>query len=168
MTISMYDASAPVFSQMLNNLAHVIGKAEANATERKIDPSIFVNARLAPDMLPLKRQIMIATDHAKGAMSRLAGVEIPSFPDTEETFGELAARIAKARAYVATFKPDQLNGSATREIVWKAGQLDMKMPGQQYLLHYAMPNFYFHVTMAYAILRENGVGLGKGDFFGRG
>lgn len=168
MTISMHAASADVFSAMLKNLAHVLTKAEAWTAERKIDPAVLLNDRLAPDMLPLRRQVQIATDHAKGAMARLSGIDVPSWPDEEQTFAELQARIAKARDYVASFKPEQVDGSAGKTVSWKIAGNEMAMPGVAYLQGYAIPNFYFHVTMAYAILRHNGVPLGKRDYFGRG
>jgi uncharacterized protein len=168
MTISMHAASAGVFSEMLKNLAHVLKKAEAWAAERKIDPAVLVNDRLAPDMLPMKRQVQIATDFAKGTMSRLAGVDIPNWPDEEQTLADLQARIAKAREYVASFKPEQVNGSEEKPITVKVAGQDMTMPGTVYLQGFAIPNFYFHMTTAYAILRHNGAPLGKSDYFGRG
>ncbi len=167
MTYSIHDASAGVFSGMLKNLAHVLSKAEAWAGERKIDEAVLLNDRLAPDMLPMKRQVQIATDFAKGTMSRLAGVEIPSWPDDEQSFADLAARIAKARDYVASFKPEQVNGAADKPITIKVAGREMTMPGSIYVQNFAIPNFYFHLTTAYAILRHNGAPLGKGDFFGR-
>jgi uncharacterized protein len=168
MTISMYAASVPVLSATLNNLSHVLSKGEADAVARKIDPTVFVNSRLAPDMLPLKRQVTIATDHAKGAALRLAGKGIPSWPDTEETFADLQARLAKARDYLATFTEAQIDGSEGRDVVLKIGGHEMPFTGQDYLLGFVLPNFFFHVTAAYAILRHNGVPLGKADFFGQG
>jgi hypothetical protein len=166
-TISMYDVSVPVFLERLKALALVLTKAEANAAERKIDPQVFVTARLAPDMLTLTKQVQIATDHAKGAASRLAGREVPKYEDNEASFAELQARIAKTRDYLATFKPADLEGSEDRTVTLKIGGNDMEFKGSKYLLDVAMPNFYFHVTTAYAILRHNGVPLGKGNFLGR-
>ena len=166
--ISMYDVSVPVFSERLRALALVLTKAEANATERKIDPQVFLNARLSPDMLPLTKQVQIATDHAKGAPSRLAGREVPRYEDDEASFADLQARVAKTRDYLATFKPEDLEGSETRTVTLKLGGTDMEFKGQKYLLDVAMPNFYFHVTTAYAILRHYGVPLGKAVFLGRG
>lgn len=168
MTISIYSMTVPYYAAMLGNLGHVLKKAEAWATERKIDPAVLLNDRLAPDMLPLKRQIQIATDHAKGATARLGGVEVPSFPDTEATFAELQARIAKARDFILGVPQAGFEGSEDRDITLKVGPQEMTFPGEQYLQGFAMPNFYFHMTAAYAILRHNGVPLGKGDFFGRG
>ena len=167
MTISMYDVSVPVFAERLKALALVLTKAEANAVERKIDPQVFVTARLAPDMLTLTKQVQIATDHAKGAPSRLAGREVPKYEDNEANFAELQARIAKTRDYLATFKPADLEGSEDRMVTLKVGGNDVQMKGSKYLLDVAMPNFYFHITTAYGILRHNGVPLGKGNFLGR-
>lgn len=167
MTISMYDVSVPVFSERLKALALVLARAEANATERKIDQQVFLTARLAPDMLTLTKQVQIASDHAKGAPSRLAGREVPKYEDNEASFAELHARIAKTRDYLATFKPADLEGSEDRSVTLKVGGNDIQLKGMKYLLDAAMPNFYFHVTTAYAILRHNGVPLGKGNFLGR-
>jgi len=166
--ISMYDVSVPVFSERLRALALILTKAEANASERKIDPQVLIGARLAPDMLPLTKQVQIATDHAKGAPSRLAGREVPRYEDDEASFADLQARIAKTRDYLATFKPEELAGSEDRTVTLKLGGADMEFKGQKYLLDVAMPNFYFHVTTAYDILRHNGVPLGKAVFLGRG
>ena len=166
-TISMYDVSLPVFSERLKALALVLTKAEANAAERKIDPQVFLTARLAPDMLMLTKQVQIASHHAKGAASRLAGREVPKYEDNEASFAELQARIAKTRDYLATFKPADLEGSEDRTVTLKVGGNDVQLKGSKYLLDVAMPNFYFHITTAYAILRHNGVPLGKGNFLGR-
>jgi hypothetical protein len=168
MTISMYAASVPVFSTMLKNLAHVLAKGEADAAQRKIEPAVFLNDRLAPDMLPLKAQVQIATDHAKGACARLSGREVLKLEDNEASFAELQARLEKVQEYLKTFSPADIDGSEEREITLKLRSGETKFPGIQYLLHFATPNFYFHVTTAYAILRHNGVSIGKFDFFGRG
>ncbi|WP_311028262.1 DUF1993 domain-containing protein [Mesorhizobium koreense] len=168
MTISMYSASVPVFSSMLKNLSHVLAKGEANAAQRKIEPAVFLNDRLAPDMLTLTAQVQIATDHAKGACARLSGRDPLKLEDKETSFTELQARIGKVQDYLKTFSPADIDGSEEKEIALKLGGGEMKFPGMQYLLHFATPNFYFHVTTAYAILRHNGVPLGKTDFFGRG
>ena len=168
MPISMYSASVPVFSSMLNNLAHVLAKGEANAAQRKIEPAVFLNDRLAPDMYTLTAQVQIATDHAKGAPARLSGRDPLKLEDKEASFTELQARIEKVQEYLKTFSPADIDGSEEKEITLKLGGNEVKYPGMQYLLHFAMPNFYFHVTTAYAILRHNGVPIGKGDFFGRG
>ena len=165
--ISMYDVSVPVFSERLRALVIVLTKAEANATERKIDPQVFLTARLAPDMLTFTKQVQIATDHAKGAPSRLAGREVPRYEDNEASFAELQARIGKTRDYLATFKPAEFEGSEERSVMLKIGGNDIEFKGQKYLLDVAMPNFYFHITTAYAIMRHNGVPLGKGNFLGR-
>jgi len=166
MSLSMYQASAPVFTQFLTSLSAILTKASASAAARKIDPSVFIAGRLAPDMFALARQVQIATDHAKGAMARLSGTEVPSYPDTEATFDELQARIAKTLAFVKSFKPAQIDGSEDKEIVLTIGGKTYPFTGQTYLLNFALPNFYFHTTTAYAILRHNGVDIGKRDFMG--
>ena len=166
MTLTMYQASAPRFAAMLKNLSAILDKAAAHAEARKIDPLVLTSARLAPDMFPLSRQVQIACDGAKGAMARLAGVEIPKHEDTEKTFDELKARIAKTVAFIESFKPAQIDGTEDRDIVLKLRGKDVSFKGMPYLLGFAYPNFYFHVTTAYAILRHNGVELGKGDFLG--
>lgn len=162
----MYQASIPVFTRMLGNLSKILDKAAAFSEAKKIDPSVLIRDRLAPDMLPFSFQIQTATDHAKGCAARLAGIEAPSFPDTEATLPELKARIEKTLAFLQTVTPAQIDGSEERSITLKmrAGELHFK--GQDYLLHFALPNLYFHVTTAYAILRHNGVDLGKLDFIG--
>jgi hypothetical protein len=166
MSVSMFSASVPVYTQFLTSLSAILKKAAAHAEAKKIDPSIFINARLSPDMFALARQVQIATDHAKGSLARLAGVEIPSYADTEATFDELEARIQKTLAYVKTFKPEQIDGTEGKEIVLTFGTQKFPFNGQTYLIQFALPNFYFHTTMAYAILRENGVDVGKRDFMG--
>ena len=164
MTISMYQASVPVFQRLLSNLDHLLDKAVADAAKRRIDPQVFLQARLAPDMFHLIRQVQIACDHAKGAPSRLAGVEVPKFADDEASFPQLQERIAKTQAYLATFKPAQIDGSEARDISLMAGPRELKFNGLDYLLGFALPNFFFHFTTAYAILRHNGVDLGKRDY----
>ena len=166
MTLSMYEASIPVFQRALTNLSTILGKAAAHAEAKKFDPVVLVNARLAPDMLPLSRQIQIAVDHARGAAARLAGLERPPVADTEATLDELQARIASTLAYIGTFTPAQIDGSESREITLPLRTGEVKLKGQPYLLHFAFPNFWFHVTTAYAILRHNGVDIGKLDFLG--
>lgn len=166
MTISMYGITVPVFTRMLTNLLVLLDKAEANATERKFDTEVLVNARLAPDMYPLKAQIMIATDHVKGSVSRLAGKPVPSWPDTEATFAELRARIQKALDLLATVTAADLEGSEDRDVTLKMGGKDVVINGLDYVQQRALPNFYFHVTTAYNILRHNGVPLSKRDFIG--
>jgi hypothetical protein len=162
----MYQASVPAFVQMLTNLSAILDKAEAHAGNRKIDPEVLLNYRLAPDMLPLVRQIQIAADLAKGAAARLAGVEVPKHDDTEKSFADLKARLAKTVAFVQSFKPSDIDGSEDRDINLTLGEHTMKFEGKGYLVHFVMPNFYFHCTTAYDILRHCGVELGKRDFIG--
>jgi uncharacterized protein len=166
MSLSMYQASVPAFVQMLNNLSAILDKAEAHAKNHKIDPEVLLNYRLAPDMLPLIRQVQIAADLAKGAAARLAGVEVPKHDDTEKTFADLEARLAKTVVFVESFKPSDIDGSEDRDINLTLGEHTMKFKGQPYLVHFVMPNFYFHCTTAYDILRHCGVELGKRDFIG--
>ena len=161
MSLSMYQASIPAFVQMLNNLTAILDKAKAHVGNRKIDPEVLLNYRLAPDMLPLVRQVQIAADLAK-----LAGVEVPKHDDTEKTFTDLKARLAKTAAFVQSFKPNDIDGSEDREIKLTLGEHTMSFKGQPYLVHFVMPNFYFHCTTAYDILRHCGVELGKRDFIG--
>jgi hypothetical protein len=167
MTISMYQISAPVFTKMLGALSNVLDKGAAFAVAKKIDPAVLMASRLAPDMFPLTRQVQIAADFAKGPMARLAGLEVPKWEDNETTMEALKARVAKTIDYVKSFKPAQIDGSEAREISLTIGGQPMTMTGQEYLLHNALPNFYFHVTTAYTILRHNGVEVGKRDFLGR-
>ena len=166
MSISMYQSSIPVFVRQLTNLSAILKKAEEHAIAKKIEPEVFINARLAPDMFPLSRQIQIATDGVKGAAARLAGVEVPSFPDTEKTFSELQARIAKTIEFAKTFSAKQIDGSEDRKVTLKLRGQDTTFSGQPYLLNFVLPNLYFHITVAYAILRHNGVDVGKKDFIG--
>ena len=166
MSLSMYQASIPAFVQMLNSLAAILDKAEAHAGNRKIDPEVLLNYRLAPDMLPFVRQIQIAADLAKGAAARLAGVEVPKHDDTEKTFADLKARLAKTVAFLQSFKPSEIDGSEDRDIRLTLGEHTMSFKGQPYLVHFVLPNFYFHCTTAYDILRHGGVELGKRDFIG--
>jgi hypothetical protein len=149
---------------MLKNLSVILKKAEADAEERKIDPAVFANARLAPDMRPLTGQIQMATDSAKGCAARLAGIEIPSFPDVETTFPELQDRIARTIAFVECVPAGEIDGSEGREVLLKFPIGEMAFNGQDYLTNFAVPNFFFHVTTAYAILRHNGVQIGKMDY----
>ena len=167
MTISLYDASVPVFKQMLTALSDVLKKAEAHATEKNIDPNAFLQARLYPDMFPLVRQVQIAVDFAKGVSSRLAEVELPKYEDTETTFAELQALLSKVLAYIAEIKPEQINGKEGIEIVTRPGTpKEKRFSGQAYLLSYGLPQFFFHVTTTYALLRHNGVEVGKRDYMG--
>jgi hypothetical protein len=166
MAISMYQASAPRFANTLKNLSTLLDKAQAHCESRKIDPLVLTSYRLYPDMLPFTRQVMIACDTAKGAVARLAGVEIPKHEDVEKTFEELKARIARTVEFVESFKPAQIDGSEDKVIVLKMRAREVTYAGMQYLLGFAQPNFYFHVVTAYNILRHNGVELGKADFIG--
>jgi len=162
----MYQASIPVFVKQLNNLSAILKKAEEHAAAKKIEPEVFINARLAPDMFPLSRQIQIATDGVKGCAARLVGVEVPSYPDTEKTFPELQARIAKTIEFINTFSAKQIDGSEERKVTLKLRGQETVFLGQPYLLNFVLPNLYFHITTAYAILRHNGVDVGKKDFLG--
>lgn len=166
MNISMYQASAPRFVNILTNLSAILDKAQAHAEAKKFDPAVLTTDRLYPDMLPMARQVQIACDGAKGAVARLAGVEIPKHDDTEQTFAELKGRIAKTIAFVESIKPAQLESTEDKEIVLKLGGKETKFNGMQFLLGHALPNFYFHVVTAYGILRHNGVEIGKRDYIG--
>lgn len=168
MSLSMYQASVPGFIRTLENLSLILDKAAAHAAAKKIDPAIFTSARLAPDMFPLTRQIQIATDGVKGAAARLAGVEVPSFADTETTFPELKERIAKTITFLKSVTAAQIDGSEEKDIELKYGENVRKFVGQPYLMNFVIPNFYFHTSIAYAILRHHGVELGKMDFLGTG
>ena len=161
-----YDLMTSTFNKMLPALKNILAKAEADATARKIDPNVFLQARLAPDMFTLTRQVQIATDQVKGGMSRLAGAEVPTWPDTEASFTDLAKRVDKALAHVKNFKPAQYEGFEARKIELKFPNITLEYTGRDYLLGHVLPNFYFHLTTAYAILRHNGVALGKRDFLG--
>jgi uncharacterized protein len=165
-TISMYQASVPVCTRALTNLIAILGKAKAHAEAKKIEPDVFVDCRLIADMHPLLRQIQIASDVAKNGLARLAGVEPPSFPDDEKTLAELVARLEKTIKYLETLKPAQIDGSEERTVTMKLGPNTVEFKGLPYLLNFVLPNVFFHVTAAYAILRENGVDIGKRDFMG--
>jgi hypothetical protein len=162
----MYQVSVPAFLQMLNSLSAILDKAEAYAAEHKIDPAVLLGWRLAPDMFALARQVQITTDHAKGCCARLAGVEVPKYPDDETTFADLRSRIARTLDFVQGFEPSDIDGSEDRNITLTAGTRELRFKGQQYLVSFALPNFYFHATTAYAILRHCGVPIGKRDFLG--
>jgi hypothetical protein len=168
MPISMYQASVPVLAQHLGALRGILLKAEAQATATKIDPAVLLQSRLYPNMFPLTRQVQIAADFAKGPPARLAGLEPPVYPDTETTFGELYARIDKTLAYLKTLTPAQIDGQEQRTIEIKVGGQPTTFKGLTYLLSFALPNFFFHATTAYAILRHNGIEIGKRDFMGVG
>ena len=166
MPVSFYSISIPVFERMLRNLLGIIEKAEANATERKIKPEVLVGSRLAPDMYPLAFQVQSATDRSKFFVARVTGRDAPSWPDDEQTFEQLKARINTALAYLGTVKPADLDGSEDKLVALKARGEDVQVKALDYLLNTVMPNFYFHVTTAYDILRHNGVPVGKRDFVG--
>jgi len=167
MTVAMYADSVPVFTQMLSALDAILGKAEAHTSARKIEPDALLQARLSPDMFPLTKQVQIACDFAKGVSARLAGVEVPSDPDTEQTFAELHARIKKTLAFIGSIDKAKFDNSAQREIVLRPGTPNERhFDGQTYLLHYGLQHFFFHVTTAYALLRHNGVDIGKKDYMG--
>src|SRR5947209_1013911 len=167
MTISMYQASTPRFANMLRNLSAIIDKAEAHCAAKKIEPTVLTSYRLYPDMFPFTRQVQIACDTAKGAVARLAGVEIPKHEDVEQSFAELKSRIAKTIDFIESVKPERIEGSEEKEIVLPMRSGERRYQGTQYLLGFADPNFYFHLTTAYNILRHNGVEIGKTDFIGR-
>ncbi len=167
MTSSLYNASVPVMLQMLRALSDVLKKAEDHATQKNIEPNALLQARLFPDMFPLVRQVQIASDFSKGIASRLAGAEVPSWPDTEVSFADLQALVAKAVTYLESFKAEQFDLSESREIVLRPGTpKEKKLTASAYLLHYGLPQFFFHVTTAYAILRHNGIEIGKRDYMG--
>jgi hypothetical protein len=162
----MYQASVPVFLQMLTALSAILDKAADHARTSRTDPAELIQARLAPDMFPLARQVQIATDHAKGAAARLSGREVPKYEDTEASFEELKARIAKTLDFISSVEVGEIDGSEEKEITLTVGGQPRTFSGHRYLLHFALPNFFFHVTTAYDILRQNGVPIGKRDFMG--
>jgi len=166
MNISMYQASAPRFINILKNFVCILDKAQAHIEAKKIEETYLTSFRLFPDMLPFTLQVFIACDAAKGVMARLAGVEAPVFPDVEKTIPELKARVLKTIAYIETFTPAQIDGTEDKAIVTKRGDKETHYNGMQFLLGHATPNFYFHITTAYNILRHNGVEIGKRDFLG--
>jgi hypothetical protein len=167
MTISMYQVSVPMLVRMLNNLIAILEKGAAHAEAKKIDPAVLVNSRLFPDMLPLSKQVQIATDGAKGGAARLAGLEPPKYEDTETTFAELIARVRKTIAYLNSLTPEQIDGSEERSVTVQVRNEPVTFKGLPYLLHTVLPNFFFHVTTAYDILRSCGVEIGKQDFLGK-
>ena len=162
--LSMFDASIAPLKCTLNNLAHILKKGEEYADAKKIEHTVLLNARLFPDMFPIIRQVQIATDMSKGAVARLAGLEVPSYEDTEVTFADLQARISKTLAFIDTINAAQLENSETRDITITVRKVDLHFTGQDYLLKWVLPNVYFHVTTTYNILRHNGCELGKPDF----
>ena len=166
-TSPIYTASIPVFKQMLGGLSQVLTKAEAHATARNIDPNALLQARLSPDMFPLLRQVQVATDFAKSVSARLAGVEVPKLDDSEQSFADLQARIATVLAFIEGLAPEKFDAAATREIVSQAGTpKEKRFSGTSYVFNYGLPHFFFHPTMAYALLRHNGVEVGKKDYIG--
>ncbi len=166
MSMTIYQASIPVFIRMLENLSLILDKAVVHAEAKAIDPAVFIEARLAPDMYPLNRQIQIATDVVKACAARLAGIEIPSYADTETTFPELQTRIAKTITFLQSVSAEQINGSETRTVTLKLHDKATEFLGQNYLFNFVFPNFYFHMAVAYTILRHNGLEIGKMDFVG--
>ena len=168
MTHPLHTASVPVFNQMLEALSAILAKADAHCTDKKIDPTALLQARLFPSMFALTRQVQIASDFAKGVVARMAGVEMPAYEDNEQTLADLQARIAKTLAFINGVDAAKFTGSETREIVLMPGTArERRFPGQTYVLHYGLPQFFFHVTTAYDILRHNGVELSKGDYMGK-
>ncbi|MDE1951106.1 MAG: DUF1993 domain-containing protein [Burkholderiales bacterium] len=166
MSLSMHSASAPVFARILGNMLTWLDKAQAHAEARKFDAGNYLGLRLAPDMLPLVKQIQIASDTAKGCIARLAGQEVPKWEDTEDTLDDLRARIRRTIDFVQSVPAPQVDGSDGREIVLAMRQGELRFSGEDYLRHFALPNFYFHATTTYALLRHAGVELGKRDFLG--
>lgn len=167
MSFAIRDASVPVFQRGLKNLDAILAKAEAHAVANGIDAATLLGAKLAPDMFDLKKQVQIACDHAKGGCGRLAGVELPKHPDTETTFAELHARIAVTLEFINGIDAAKYDGAENRDIVLKFPWATYEFTGQKFLTYWALPNFYFHLTTAYGILRSNGVALGKADFLGQ-
>lgn len=166
MAISMYQASVPQFKKMLLNLSHLLKKGAEFAADKKIDERVLVESRLAPDMFPLAKQVQIACDQVKMGMSRLSGVEAPKHPDTEITFAQLQERIAQTIAYIDSIGSEQVDGTEAKEIKFSIREWNFEFVGEQYLFTWIIPNFYFHITTAYNILRHNGVQIGKTDYLG--
>lgn len=167
MSLSMYDASVPVFQQMLGSLDELLRKAEANAAQRGFDPAVLLQSRLYPDMFPLLRQVQIACEFARGVCARLAGLDVPAEDNADAAFADLHALIARTRDFIGTLSPEQFDGSEGREIVTRPGTpKEKRFTGRAYLLSYGLPQFFFHVTTTYALLRHNGVDIGKRDYMG--
>ena len=166
MSISMYQASVPRFVNILGNLSNILDKAQAHVDAKKIDATALTTYRIFPDMLPMSKQVQIACDTAKGVIARLAGVDIPAYEDNEVTLADLKARVAKTIAFIQTFTPAQIDGTEDKAIVTKRGDKETHYKGMQFLLGHAVPNFYFHITTTYNILRHNGVEIGTRDFLG--
>jgi hypothetical protein len=164
--MSFYDASVPAFLQILGSLSKILNKAEAHCTAKNIAPEVLFGARLYPDMLPLSKQIQLVCDFAAKGCARLTHSEVPTTPDTEKTFEELRARLAKTIDYLKAFKPEQFEGADSREVTFPVGPASMTLKGQQFLNNFAFANFYFHAATAHGILRHNGVEIGKRDFLG--
>jgi uncharacterized protein len=164
----MYETTIPFLQHSLKAMSAILAKAEAHCEAKKIDPAALLNFRIYPDMLPFTRQITLATDFAKGCGARLAGIPVPSFEDTEKTFPDLKARIAKTLDFLGSLKPEQFKDAAARTVTLKVAGNDMSMPAPEYFQGFAIPNFHFHLTTAYNILRHNGVEIGKFDYMGRG
>jgi hypothetical protein len=164
--MSFYDATVPAFLQILGSLTGILTKAEAHCKAKNIQPDVILSARLYPDMLPFTRQVQLLCDFAAKSCARLTQSEVPVTPDTEKTFDELKQRLAKTSDYVKAFKPAQFDGADGRDVTFPAGPNTMTLKGQQFLSHYALPNFYFHAATAHDILRHNGVEIGKRDFLG--
>jgi hypothetical protein len=162
----MYTASVPVFRQVLGSLAAILEKAESHADLKKVEPQALLQARLFPDMFPLLRQVQVAADFAKGTVARLGGVEVPRYEDIETDFAGLQARIAKTLAFIDSVPREAIEASSDRDVTVGSGDKQREFKGQTYLVHYSLPHFYFHATTAYAILRHNGVEIGKKDFIG--
>ena len=167
MSISMYQVAVPVFVRVLTNLQHVLKLGEAHAKEKNVEGSVLLQTRLIPDMLPLVKQVQIATDMAKNGAARLAGVDPLKFEDNETSFEELYSRIERAIDYIKSFKPEQIDGSETRAVQIKSRNGEVNFEGQAYLLHFVLPNLFFHCTTAYNILRSTGTNIGKQDFTGK-
>ena len=167
MTSTIYTASIPVFKQILGGLSGVLAKADAHVADKNLDPNALLQARLFPDMFPMLRQVQVASDFAKSVSARLAGVEVPKLDDTEQSFAELQARLATVLAFVNSLAPELFDNAATREIITQAGTpKEKRFTGQSYLFNYGLPHFFFHTTAAYAVLRHNGVEVGKKDYIG--
>lgn len=167
MTISLYHASVPVLIRGLTQLNAILDKGEAHAAAKKIAPDVLPGTRLIPDMLPLSRQVQIATDTAKGFVARMGDQDVPRYEDNETTLAELKARVEKTLAFVQGFKPEDIDGKEEKVVTFRLGPNEVTFNGQQYVSGFMLPNFFFHVTMAYAILRQAGADLGKRDYLGR-
>ena len=167
MALSLYDLSVPVFSRGLGQLTHVLEKSLAHAKANDIDPATLVDARLAPDMITLAGQVQRASDASKLAVARISGITAPSFPDEEKTYDELLARIAKTQAFLATVDRTLIDGQEERQVTIKSREGEAHFTAQRYLLQFALPNFFFHVTTAYDVLRHKGMPIGKLDYLGK-